>query len=63
MIINTALIDQLHSTLTEDDQFQEALQRITLQIAEEFCADQPCETDEEDVMELAVDLYNRVSVA
>jgi len=63
MIINTALIDQLHSTLMDDDQFQEALQRITLQIAEEFCADQPCETDEEDVMELAVDLYNRVSVA
>ena len=63
MIINTALIDQLHSTLMEDDQFQEALQRITLQMAEEFCADQPCETDEEDVMELAVDLYNRVSVA
>ena len=63
MIINTALIDQLHSTLMDDDQFQEALQRITMQIAEEFCANQPCEIDEEDVFELAVDLYNRVSVA
>ncbi len=47
----------------DDDQFQEALQRITLQIAEEFCNDQPCETDEEDVLELATDLYSRVSVA
>ena len=63
MNISTSLIDQLHSALMDDDQFQEALQRITLQMAEEFCADQPCETDEEDVMELAVDLYNRVSVA
>ena len=63
MNISTDLIDQLHSALMDDDQCQEARQRITLQMAEEFCADQPCETDEEDVMELAVDLYNRVSVA
>jgi len=63
MIIDSTLIDQLHSTLMDDDQFQEALQRITLQIAEKFCADQPCETDEEDVYELAVNLYNRVSIA
>jgi len=63
MIINTALIDQLHSTLMDDDQFQEAIQRITMQIAEDFCADQLCETDEEDVMDLAVELYNRVSIA
>ena len=63
MKISDNLIEQLHSTLMEDDQFQEALQRITLQMAEEFCAGQPCETDSEDVFELAVDLYNRVSVA
>ena len=63
MKIPNSLIDQLHSTLLDDDQFNEALHRIVFQIAEEFCADQPCETDEEDVYDLAMELCSRVSAS
>jgi hypothetical protein len=62
MTISNSIIDQLHSSLLDDDQFNEAVQRITFQIAEEFCANQPCETDEEDVYDLAMELCTRIGV-
>jgi hypothetical protein len=63
MTISDSIIDQLHSSLLDDDQFNEAIQRISIQIAEEVCASQPCETDDEDVYDLAMELCSRIGVS
>ena len=55
--ISSSVIDSFHSYLMDDDQFNEAMMRVALQIAEEHTA------DEEDQYELAMDLCCRVSVA
>ena len=56
-------IDSFHSMLMDDDQFNEAMMRVALQVAEDMCKNAPCETDEEDVYDLAMELCIRVSVA
>lgn len=57
------VVDSFHSHLMDDDNFNEAMMSVALQVAEEFCRQQPCETDDEDVYELAMDLCTRVSIA
>ena len=67
--MNTALrvpasaIDSFHSLLMDDDQFNEAMMRVALDVAQTYCDNAPCETDEEDVYDLAMQLCCRVSVA
>ena len=56
-------IDSLHSLLMDDDAFMDAVQRCAYDVAESVMAAQPCETDEDDIMELAWALVNRVSVS
>jgi len=51
------VIDSLHSYLMDDDGFQEALMRVTLQVASDYTEDQ----DERE--ELALELFSRVSVS
>ena len=51
------VIDSLHSYLMDDDGFQEALMRVTLQVASDFTED----PDEQ--QELAMELFSRVSVS
>jgi hypothetical protein len=51
------VVDQLHSLLMDDDQFQEALMRVALEVAAGV-------TDNtEDQMNLAMELTTRVSVS
>jgi|DEB0MinimDraft_10_1074344.scaffolds.fasta_scaffold697722_1 hypothetical protein len=51
------VVDQLHSLLMDDDQFQEALMRVALEVAAGV-------TDNtEDQMDLAMELTTRVSVS
>ena len=57
------VVDTFHSYLMDDDQFNEAMMRVALQVAEQYCKEAPCVTDEEDVYELAMELCTRVSVA
>jgi hypothetical protein len=57
--LSLGTIDQLHSALMDDDMFNEAVMRVALQIAEANCP----EGDEEEVMDLAMSLAIRVSVA
>ena len=61
--IPASAIDSFHSILMDDDQFNEAMMRVALQVSEEMCKNAPCETDEEDVYDLAMQLCCRVSVA
>ena len=63
MNVPHSLIDQFHSALLGDDTFTEALQNVAWQVAQEHCDSQPCETDEEDVYELAMELVMKVAVA
>ena len=58
-----AVLDKFHSLLMDDDQFNEAMMRVALDVAQTYCDNAPCETDEEDVYELAMELCCRVSVA
>ena len=51
------VIDSLHSILMDDDGFQEALMRVTLQVASDITED----PDEQ--QELAMELFCRVSVS
>ena len=51
------VIDQLHSLLMDDDQFQEALMKVALQVAEGVT------NNTEDQMKLAMELTTRVSVS
>ncbi len=62
-LISDSVIEQMQTALIDDDFFTEAIQRVSLQLAEEICAAQPFETDEEDVYDLATELYSRVSIA
>ena len=60
MIPNHA-IDSFHSLLMDDDQFNEAMMRVALQVAESYLA--PGETLDEDGYDLAMELCCRISVA
>ena len=55
--VPNSVLDSFHSLLMDDDQFNEAMMRVALQVAEGHTA------DEEDQYELAMDLCCRVSVA
>ena len=61
--VPASAIDSFHSLLMDDDQFNEAMMRVALDVAQSYCDDAPCETDEEDVYELAMELCCRISVA
>ena len=61
--VPASAIDSFHSILMDDDQFNEAMMRVALEVAQRCCDDAPCETDEEDVYDLAMQLCCRVSVA
>ena len=56
-------LDSFHSLLMEDEQFQEALQRVSFEVAEKALSDMSCEYDEEDIYDLAMELCCRVSVS
>ena len=51
------VIDQFHSMLLDDDEFNEALQRVALEVASTHV------DDEEDRYDLAMELVTRVSVS
>ena len=53
-------IDSFHSLLMDDDQFNEAMMRVALQVAED---NTPAGADEEDVYDIAMELCTRVSVS
>ena len=57
MKVPNHVIDSLHSILMDDDGFQEALMRVTLQVASDITED----PDEQ--QELAMELFCRVSVS
>ena len=57
-------IDSFHSYLMDDDQFNEAMMRIALQVAEgELTAAGKGVYDEEDLYDLAMELCTRVCVS
>ena len=56
------VVDSFHSYLMDDDQFNEAMMSVALRTAREYCDEAPCETTEEDVLELAMELCTRISV-
>jgi len=60
MVPNAAL-DKFHSLLMDDDQFNEAMMRVALQVAQSYNA--PGQPLDEQDMKLAMDLCTRVSVA
>ena len=60
-MIPHAAIDKFHSILMDDDQFNEAMMRVALQVAESYLG--PGEDLDEEGMQLAMDLCCRVSVA
>ena len=60
LIPNSAL-DSFHSLLMDDDQFNEAMMRVALQVAESYLA--PGEELDEEGYDLAMELCCRVSVA
>ena len=53
-------IDSFHSLLMDDDQFNEAMMRVALQVAESTLGSH---ADEEDHYDLAMELCCRVSVS
>ena len=61
--VPASAIDSFHSILMDDDQFNEAAMRVALQVAQECCDNAPCETDEEDVYDLAMKLVCHISIA
>jgi hypothetical protein len=63
MKVTAAMVDSFHSLLMADDEFMEAVQRVALELAESSLAEQPCEHDEDDVYDLAMELVCRTSVA
>ena len=63
MKVTASLVDSFHSLLMDDEEFNEALQRVALEVAESSLAEQPCEHDEDDAYDLAMKLVCRVSVA
>lgn len=60
MIPNSA-IDKFHSLLMDDDQFNEAMMRVALQVAQSYNA--PGQPLDDQDLQLAMDLCTRVSVA
>ena len=63
MKVTASLVDSFHSLLMDDEEFNEALQRVALEVAEASLAEQPFEHDEDDAYDLAMELVCRVSVA
>ena len=59
-MIPNAAIDKFHSLLMDDDQFNEAMMRVALQVAQSY---HPGEALDDNDYELAMDLCTRVSVA
>ena len=57
------VVDQFHSALMDNDIIMPLIQDLAVQVADEFLSSQPCETDEEDVFELAMELLMRLSVS
>ena len=55
-----SVIDKFHSYLMDDDEFNEAMMRVALQVAQSYSPGEPL--TEEDY-ELAMDLCTRVSVS
>jgi len=60
MIPNHA-IDSFHSLLMDDDQFNEAMMRVALQVAQSYMG--PGEALDEEAYDLAMELCCRISVA
>ncbi len=62
-----SVVDSFHSYLMDDDNFNEAMMRVALQVAEDHVGklrqQDPGGYDEEDLYDLAMELCTRVSVA
>jgi len=54
-------IDSFHSLLMDDDQFNEAMMRVALEVAQSYLG--PGEEMEEDLYDLAMELCTRVGVS
>ena len=59
-LIPHSVMDSFHSMLMDDDQFNEAMMRVALQVAQSYHPGEPL--DDEDY-ELAYELCTRVSVS
>ena len=59
MTVPYSVLDKFHSTLMEDDGFNEAMMRIALEVAQHYQGEGPLD---EDSMQLAMDLCSRVTV-
>ena len=60
MVPNAAL-DKFHSLLVDDDQFNEAVMKVALEVAQYYAG--PGATLDDDDYKLAMDLCNKVSVS
>ena len=60
-MIPNAAIDKFHSLLMDDDEFNEAMMRVALQVAQSYHG--PGEEMDEESYQLAMQLCCRVSVA
>ena len=60
-MIPHSAIDKFHSQLMDDDQFNEAMMRVALQVAQSYLG--PGEDLDEDLYDLAMTLCCRVSVS
>lgn len=58
--IPASALDSFHSLLMDDDQFNEAMMRVALQVAE---SNTPGDAHEDDIYDIAMELCCRVSVA
>ena len=62
--VPASALDSFHSLLMDDDQFNEAMMRVALQVAESALTAPGMGTyEEQDLYDLAMELCTRVSVA
>ena len=60
-MVSHAAIDKFHSLLMDDDQFNEAVMKVALEVAQYYAG--PGETLSEEDYQFAMDLCSKVSVA
>ena len=59
-MVSHSVIERFHSMLMEDDNFNEAMMRVALEVAQYYQGEGPLD---EESMQLAMELCTRVSVA
>ena len=61
MTVPYASIDKFHSLLMDDDQFNEAMMRVALEVAQSYLA--PGEKMDDNSYDLAMELCSRIGVS